>query len=59
MKDHVVAVINLGSTVPISPQTIGLRFESPEHMLTFFHEMLEKAVIVWPDNKWIKEYLEE
>jgi len=53
MKDHVVAIIY------INKSTIGLRFESPEHMLTFFSEMMEKAAIVWPDNTWIKEYLSD
>jgi hypothetical protein len=50
-KDHVVAIIPLGNS------TIGLRFESPLQLLNFFSEMMEKAALVWPENEWIKEYL--
>ena len=53
MKDHVVGIIHIGES------TIGLRFESPEHLLLFFSELMEKAVLVWPDNEWIQEYLSE
>jgi hypothetical protein len=53
MKDHVVVIFH------INQSSIGLRFESPEHMLTFFTEMMEKAAIAWPDNEWIKEYLSD
>lgn len=52
-KDHVVAVVKGRNG------TVGLRFESPEHLLEFFHHLIEKAVQVWPDNEWIKEYLRE
>ena len=50
-KDHVVAIFNARGS------TIGLRFNSPEEMLSFFSQMLEKAVLVWPENEWIREYL--
>lgn len=53
MPDHVVAIISIDGR-----STIGIRFNSPEQMLTFFSEMMEKAVIVWPENEWIKEYLD-
>ena len=53
-KDHVVAVFTLGEN-----QTIGLCFESPEQMLEFFSQMMEKAALVWPDSEWIKEYLRD
>lgn len=52
-KDHVVAVFYIGQS------TVGLRFESPDQMLKFFAEMMEKAAIVWPDNEYIKEYLSD
>lgn len=53
MSDHVVAIYEIDGK-----STIGMRFESPEQMLSFFSEMMEKAVKVWPDNEWIKEYME-
>jgi hypothetical protein len=58
MKDHVVAVME--TPLPgIEHATIGLRFESPEQLLEFFSKLIEKAAVVWPDNKWIKEYFSE
>jgi hypothetical protein len=48
-KDHVVAVFWLGES------SIGLRFNSPEHILEFMSQVMEKAALVWPDNEWIKE----
>ena len=50
-RDHVVAVFHFAQH-----QTIGLRFESPEQMLEFFQQMMEKAALVWPDNEWVQEY---
>jgi hypothetical protein len=52
-KDHVVGVIWLGES------SIGIRFNSPEHILEFMSLLMEKAVLVWPDNEWIKEYLSD
>lgn len=51
-KNHIVAIF------PVGQSTIGIRFESPEQLLEFFNRMMEKAVVVWPDNEWIKEYLQ-
>lgn len=52
-KNHIVAVF------PIGPDsTIGIRFESPEQLMTFFVEMMEKATQVWPNHPVIKDYLE-
>jgi hypothetical protein len=56
MKDHVVAVFKIDSPV-VGVSTFGVRFESPEQLLEFFSQMMEKAVKVWPDNEWIQEYL--
>lgn len=42
----------------IQNSTIGIRFEQPEQMLTFFTELMENALIAWPDNEFIKMYLE-
>ena len=60
--DHVVAIFNVGGT-PAAPNstnsTIGLRFESPEQMLWFFNQMIQKALIVWPDNEWMKLYMKD
>lgn len=53
-KDHIVAVIPIGDNA-----TFGLRFESPEHLMTFFHHLLQKACVVWPDNPLIQEYLSD
>lgn len=51
-KDHVVAVMRIGDS------SIGIRFNSPEHILEFMTNIMEKAAKVWPDNEWVKEYLE-
>lgn len=51
--DFVTAVIHVGES------TIGVRFESPEQLLMFSSELVEHATQVWPDNEWIKMYLEE
>lgn len=53
-KNHIVAVF------PISKDsTIGIRFESPEQLLTFCVELMEKAALVWPDHQLIEEYLND
>jgi len=52
-KNHVVAIFKLNGS------TIGIRFTSPEQLLGFFLQLMEKAVQVWPDNEWIKEYLKK
>jgi hypothetical protein len=39
--------------------TIGIRFTSPEHLLETFSQLMEAGTKVWPDNPWIKEYLED
>lgn len=49
-KDSIVAVFQVGFS------TFGVRFTSPEHLLSFAVELMEKAAIVWPDNEWIKEW---
>lgn len=41
----------------IDKSTIGIRFEQPEQMLEFFTQLMESAVIAWPDNEFIKYYL--
>lgn len=51
-KDHVVAIYEIDGK-----SSIGMRFESPEQMLSFFSELMEAAVQVWPNNEWIREYL--
>ncbi len=50
-KDHVVAVFHIAKN-----QTIGIRFESPEQMLEFFTRVMDKAVLVWPNNQLVIEY---
>lgn len=52
-KGFVTAVIHIDNS------TLGLKFESPEQLLMFFTELMEIAVIAWPDNEWIKLYLED
>lgn len=52
-RDHVVMI------VPVGNGTVGIRFESPEHMLSIFHELMAAAQKVWPDNEWIQEYQSE
>ena len=37
--------------------TIGLRFESPNQLLGFFTELMESAVIAWPNDPFIQYYL--
>jgi hypothetical protein len=51
--DYVVAIIRLGNS------TIGLRFISPEHLIKFFVSLMEKAILIWPDDPYIKEYLSQ
>jgi hypothetical protein len=53
-KDHVTAVFWIGDN-----QSVGIRFESPEHILRFMELVMDKAAITWPDNEWIKEYLSD
>lgn len=50
-KDHVTAIFW------IDGNSIGVRFQSPQHILEFMSKLMDKAAIVWPDNEWIKEYL--
>ena len=45
------------AVIHIDNSTLGLKFESPEQLLIFFTELLENAVIAWPDSD--KYYLEE
>lgn len=52
-KGFVTAVIHIDNS------TLGLRFESPEQLLGFFTELMENAIIAWPNNEFIKMYLEE
>ena len=52
-EDHVVAIFDINGS------TLGIHFTSPEHLLEFFYELIEKAAIVWPGNEWIQEYLRE
>lgn len=52
-QDYIVMV------VPIGAGTIGIRFISPEHLLTTFGELLQAAEKVWPNNEWVKEYKRE
>lgn len=53
-KTHVLALFTIDEN-----KTIGVRFQSPEQMLEFFTQLMEKAALVWPDNPWIKEYLSD
>jgi hypothetical protein len=39
--------------------TIGIKFESPEQMLSFFTRLMEHAAIAWPDDPFIQYYLLE
>jgi hypothetical protein len=52
-KGFVTAVIHIDNS------TIGLKFESPEQLLTFFTELMENATLAWPDNPFIKLYLSD
>jgi hypothetical protein len=52
---YIVAIFHL----PFSKSTVGLRFTSPEQMLELFDRLMQEAVLVWPDDEWIKEYLSE
>jgi hypothetical protein len=53
-EDHVVAVLPIEGF-----GSFGLRFESPEHLLEFFTQLVECAAEVWPDHPIIKMYQEE
>lgn len=43
----------------IEKSTIGVRFESPEQILEFFEQLMNKAAQTWPDNQWIQMWSEE
>jgi hypothetical protein len=47
------------AVIHVQGSTLGIRFEQPEQMLTFFTELMENALIAWPDNEFIKYYLED
>ena len=47
------------AVIHIKDSTIGLKFISPEQLLTFFTEMMNHAVIAWPDDEFIRYYLDE
>lgn len=58
-KDHVVMVLDVSQIPPdTNLMTIGLRFDSPEHLLTVMTAIMEKVVEVWPNHPLVKEYLE-
>lgn len=46
------------AVIHIDDSTLDLKFESPDQLLSFFTGLIENAVIVWPDNEFIKYYLE-
>jgi len=52
-KGFVTAIIHIDNS------TIGLKFLSPDHLLGFFTELMENAVIAWPEDELIKFYLLE
>lgn len=52
-QGFVTAVIHLDNS------TIGIKFESPEQLLSFFSELMENAVIAWPNNQFIQYYLQD
>lgn len=41
----------------IEGSTLGLKFESPEQLLTFFTELMEAATIAWPNDPLVKYYV--
>lgn len=49
-RDHIVAVFQIGES------TIGIRFDSPEHLLYFMSAMMDKAALTWPEDEWVKEW---
>lgn len=51
-RGFVTAVIHIDNS------TIGLKFESPDQLLSFFTELMESAVIAWPDNPFIQYWLQ-
>lgn len=52
-KGFVTAVIHIDGS------TIGVKFQSPEHMLEFFTGLMEHAVIAWPNDPFIRYYLQD
>lgn len=49
----VTAVIHFGNS------TMGLKFETAEQLLIFFSELIENAAMAWPDDPYIRMYLDE
>lgn len=47
------------AVIHVEKSTLGLKFESPEQLLTFFTELMENAVIAWPTNPFIRMYLDD
>lgn len=47
------------AVIHIDESTIGLKFETPEQLLTFFTELMEAAVLAWPDNEFVQYYQSE
>lgn len=50
-RGFVTAVIHIGGS------TLGLKFLSPDQLLGFFNELMEIAVIAWPEDPFIQYYL--
>ena len=42
----------------IENSTIGIKFEQPDQMLSFFTQLMESAVIAWPNDPFIQYYLQ-
>jgi hypothetical protein len=53
-EDHVVLIVNIPPN-----STIGLRFYSPEHLLETFEKLLDAAAEIWPDNEFIRMYVND
>lgn len=52
--NYVVAIVKADEH-----HTLGIRFESPEHIAEFTSRLMDLAAQVWPDNPWVKIYLDE
>ena len=52
-RGFVTAVIHIDNS------TIGIKFVSPDQLLDVFTQLMENAVIAWPDNQYIQYYLDD
>lgn len=54
-KDHIVLVFDT-SMIPKKPNTVAVRFDSPEDILLLTVRLMDEAVKVWPEDPLAEAY---